>query len=141
MAMQKVNAQVFGFLTPEIRAGTGDIVLPGSNELSGVIKRYETGGENRMHCHPTEDHAFYILDGEATFHLEKEENVVVASKDEGVFLPKGTSYWFHSSGTTKLIILRTGTETGSDRIIEGKTVTSRRTISGAERVEPKALPF
>ncbi len=141
MTAQKTAAKVFDFLTDEILAGTGDIVLPGSNELSGVIKRYESGGENRMHSHPTEDHAFYILDGEATFHLEEDENVVVVGKNQAVFLPKGARYWFHSSGDSKLVILRTGTQTGSDRIIDGRTVTSRRTVEGAERVEPRALPF
>ena len=141
MTAQKTAAKVFDFLTDEILAGTGDIVLPGSEELSGVIKRYESGGENRMHSHPTEDHAFYILDGEATFHLEEDGNVVVVGKHQAVFLPKGARYWFQSSGDSKLVILRTGTQTGSDRIIDGRTVASRRTVEGAERVEPRALPF
>ena len=141
MTAQKTAAKVFDFLTDEILAGTGDIVLPGSEELSGVIKRYESGGENRMHSHPAEDHAFYILDGEATFHLEEDGNVVVVGKHQAVFLPKGARYWFQSSGDSKLVILRTGTQTGSDRIIDGRTVASRRTVEGAERVEPRALPF
>ena len=141
MTAQKTATKVFDFLTDEIVAGTGDIVLPGSDDLSGVIKRYESGGENRMHSHPTENHAFYILDGEATFHLEKDENVVVVGKNQAVFLPRGARYWFHSSGASKLIILRTGTQTGSDRIIDGRTVTSRRTVDGSECVEPKELPF
>ena len=138
---QKTGAKVFTFLSEEILAGAGDILLPGSDELSGVIKRYTSGGENRMHTHPTEDHTFYILDGQATFHFEKDENVVVANKHDAVFLPKGTMYWFKSSGDTKLIILRTGTQAGSDRIIGDRVVHSHRTTEGGERVAAKELPF
>jgi quercetin dioxygenase-like cupin family protein len=141
MTTQKTGAKVFDFLNDDIRAGAGDIVLPGSDALSGVIKRYESGGENRMHSHPSEDHTFYILDGEATFHLESDENEVVASKFQAVFIPKGTPYWFQSSSPAKLIILRAGTETGSDRIIEGRIVPSQRTRDDASHVTPRALPF
>ena len=138
---RKTAAKVFTFLDEDILAGLGDILLPGSDELSGVIKRYDAGGENVMHCHPTEDHAFYILDGQATFHIERDENIVLANRYDAVFLPKGSSYWFHSSGDAKLIMLRTGSEQASDRLIGGHIVPSRRTGPGAERVEPKELPF
>ena len=139
---RKTAAKVFTFLDEDILAGSGDILLPGSDELSGVIKRYEAGGENVMHCHPTEDHAFYILDGQATFHIERDENV--PSSPTGTTpcsCRRGSSYWFHSSSDTKLIMLRTGSEQGSDRLIGGQIVPSRRTGPGAERVEPKELPF
>jgi mannose-6-phosphate isomerase-like protein (cupin superfamily) len=138
---KKTAAKVFTFLNDEIRAGNGDIALPGTEHLSGVIKRYQVGGENRMHSHPTEDHAFYILEGEGTFHFEDDDNVVVVGKNDAILLPRGASYWFESSGDEKLIILRTGTETSSDRIIEGRTVPSRRTRANAEHVTAKELPF
>ena len=137
----KTAVKVFTFLSDEILAGEGDIVLPGSDDLSGVVKRYAAGGENRMHMHPTEDHTFYILQGEGTFHFEKDENVVVAGQYDAIFLPRGSSYWFESSGTDKLIILRTGTQTGSDRIIDGRLVKSQRTPENGVFVQPKELPF
>jgi quercetin dioxygenase-like cupin family protein len=136
-----VAAKVFTFLDDEIRAGTGDIILPGSEQLSGVVKRYEVGGENRMHTHPAEDHTFYILQGESTFHFEKDENAVVAKQYDAIFLPKGAGYWFESSGEEKLIILRAGTQTGSDRIIEGRLIPSNRTPETGVYVQPRELPF
>ena len=140
MATQsRTNAKVFSFLNDEIRAARGDLVLPGSAELSGVIKRYAEGGENKMHCHPTEDHTFYALEGEATFHIEEDENVVLASQYDAVYLPRGTNYWFLSSGSRKLIMIRVGTEQGSDRIIDGEHVPSRR--ANAARVPVNELPF
>jgi quercetin dioxygenase-like cupin family protein len=135
----KTSAKVFSFLNDEIREGRGDLVLPGSDALSGVIKRYAEGGENKMHCHPTEDHTFYILEGEATFHIDEDSNMVVAGRYDAVYLPRGTNYWFLSSGDTKLIMIRVGTEEGSDRIIDGELVKSRR--ANAERVPLKDLPF
>jgi quercetin dioxygenase-like cupin family protein len=135
----RTNARVFSFLNEEIRAGRGDLVLPGSEQLSGVIKRYDEGGENKMHCHPSEDHSFYILEGEATFHIDDDANVVIVRQYEAVYLPQGTNYWFHSSGDTKLIMIRVGTQQGSDRIIDGQLVPSRR--ASAERVALRELSF
>jgi mannose-6-phosphate isomerase-like protein (cupin superfamily) len=135
----RTNARVFSFLNDEIRSGKGDLVLPGSDRLSGVIKRYAEGGENKMHCHPTEDHTFYVLEGEATFHIDDDENVVLAGQYDAVYLPKATNYWFHSSGSTKLIMIRVGTEHGSDRIIDGEVVLSHR--ADAARAPVKELPF
>jgi quercetin dioxygenase-like cupin family protein len=135
----KTKAKVFEFLNDEILAGKGDLVLPGSDELSGVIKRYLEGGENKLHCHPTEDHTFYILQGQADFRLENDENIIVVKELEAVYLPKGTNYWFHSSGDSKLIMLRVGTEQGSDRIIDGQLVKSHRTGDTAQHAKVKDL--
>jgi quercetin dioxygenase-like cupin family protein len=138
---RKTKAKVFTFLDDEIKAGNGDIILPGAEKLSGVIKRYSVGGENRMHEHPTEDHTFYVLQGEGTFHLEQDDNEVVVKQFDAIHLPAGTSYWFTSTGAEKLIILRTGTETGSDRIIGGHLVHSQRTPETGVYVQPWELPF
>lgn len=137
----KTQAKVFDFINDEILAGRGDLVLPGSEVLSGVIKRYVEGGENKMHCHPDEDHTFYILQGEADFRLESDDNILRVGKFEAVFLPKGSNYWFHSAGNEKLIMLRVGTETGSDRIIDGQVVKSNRTTERANHAPVKELPF
>jgi quercetin dioxygenase-like cupin family protein len=137
----KTQAKVFQFINDEILAGRGDLILPGSDELSGVIKRYVEGGENKMHCHPAEDHTFYVLQGQGTFRLESDENEVVVNQYEGVFLPKGTNYWFTSTGDKTLIILRVGTETGSDRIIDGQLVKSHRTPESGKFIPARELPF
>jgi len=138
---KKTAVKVFTFLSDELRAGNGDILLPGSEQLSGVVKRYQVGGENRMHMHPTEDHTFYVLQGQGTFRLESDENEVVVNQYEGVFLPRGTNYWFTSTGDKTLIILRVGTETGSDRIIDGQLVKSHRTPESGKFIPARELPF
>jgi mannose-6-phosphate isomerase-like protein (cupin superfamily) len=125
---------VFSFMTDELLAGTGDIILPGSDTLSGVIKRYASGGENKLHCHPTEDHSFYVLQGQATFRIGRDEQVVVANKYDGVYMPKGTYYWFESSSSEKLVMLRSGTEQGSDRLDAAGNVVKTQRTADAPRV-------
>ena len=137
----KTKAKAFEFINDEILAGRGDLVLPGSDELSGVIKRYLEGGENKMHCHPTEDHTFYILQGAASFRIDSDDNVLEVGELEAVYLPKGTNYWFHSAGDKKLVMLRVGTEQGSDRIIDGELVKSHRTGETAQHAPVRELPF
>jgi hypothetical protein len=49
-----------------------------------------------------------VLEGEATFHLETDENTKVVRRYEGVMLPKGANYWFQSSGGQNLVMVRVG---------------------------------
>ena len=142
-AADEGGAQVFTFLSEEIVAGShfrpgatrGDLVLPGTEDLTARIKVYETGGENVMHSHPSEDHAFYVLQGTATFHVEQDENVAVVSANEAILLPKGTRYWFTNTGEGNLVFLRVGTSESHKRdrldadgnVILPKTVMAKAT--------------
>ena len=66
-------------------------------------------GENALHTHPTEDHVFIVLKGEATFY-DKEGAATVLTKGKGILLPKGWYYWFHNTGGRPLIVLRFGAD-------------------------------
>lgn len=95
-------------ITTEFRATTGI--------LSVAIKVYAEGGENRMHFHPAEDHSFIVVEGEATFHIGTDENTQVVRPFEGVMLPMGTPYWFQSTGSGNLVLIRVGgSEPGAPR--------------------------
>ena len=59
-----------------------------------------------MHAHVKEDHAFIVLQGQATFHINTDDNVKVVNKHEGVMLPRGVLYWFQSSAAENLVMLR-----------------------------------
>lgn len=109
------EARVFTYLNEEMASARdeaghrcAEFVLPGTDELSARIKVYKSGGENTMHSHPREDHIFFILDGEATFHIESDENSVKVKKFDAVSLPRGTKYWFTSTGEDNLVMLRAG---------------------------------
>lgn len=108
MATTLSTAQVFNLTTPYLQQGITSDERAKSELLSVLIKVYADGGENRMHAHTHEDHSFIVLEGEATFHLDTEDNVRVVKPYEGVLLPKGTYYRFQSSGTGNLVMLRVG---------------------------------
>ena len=107
---------VFTYLDDGIRQAEGvepgrnavEFVLPGTEEMTARIKIYVTGGENKMHSHPREDHSFFILGGKATFHLESDDNAIDLAANQAIMLPRGTRYWFTNTGDGNLVMLRTG---------------------------------
>jgi mannose-6-phosphate isomerase-like protein (cupin superfamily) len=75
------------------------------------IKVYAEGGENTAHTHTEEDHLFVVLQGQATFHINRPEETKVVDVHEGVLVPKGAYYWFQSSGDENLVLFRVGSKT------------------------------
>ena len=47
------------------------------------------------------------MQGQATFHDEKDTTTVV-NQYEGIMLPRGAYYYFQSTGTENLVLLRVG---------------------------------
>jgi mannose-6-phosphate isomerase-like protein (cupin superfamily) len=114
------KAEVFSIRTPLLSAGRTTNFVARSDMMSVAIKVYAEGGENAAHCHATEDHAFIILEGEATFY-DRDDTPRVVHQYEGILIPKGVYYWFQSSGDTNLVLLRTagfgaGEKRGDDRL-------------------------
>jgi mannose-6-phosphate isomerase-like protein (cupin superfamily) len=81
--------------------------LAQTDQLKLRIKVYAEGGENGLHTHNDEDHAFIILQGQATFHDEA-GNTTVVNKNQGIMLPRGAYYYFQSTGDENLVLLRAG---------------------------------
>jgi mannose-6-phosphate isomerase-like protein (cupin superfamily) len=102
------GAQVFNLTTPYLTQGITSDERARTDLLRVWMKVYADGGENLMHAHVHEDHTFIVLEGEATFHIDSEDNVRVLRPNEGVLLPKGTFYRFQSSGQGNLVMLRVG---------------------------------
>lgn len=112
--------------TPKLSAGRFDTVLARCDGFGARVKVYAEGGENATHTHMKEDHLFFVLSGEATFHLGRAgEEVSVVGPNEGVFLPRGSFYRFLSSGSDNLVMLRVGSWSADDR----------------ERMGPNGLPL
>ena len=108
MATQTTSkAQTFKLHAPLLSEGRTNTELTATDLMCLRLKVYAQGGENVLHQHSDEDHAFVILDGQATFH-DKDDNLTIVNKHEGILLPTGTAYWFQSSGDTNLVLLRVG---------------------------------
>lgn len=93
--------------TPLLSAGTTMKALTVMDNMWLHLKVYSTGGENALHCHPVEDHAFFVLQGEATF-VDCDGNETAVREYEGIEVPRGALYRFRSTGEENLVLLRAG---------------------------------
>ena len=79
--------------TPLLEQGTTYDPLATAENLWVNLKVYASGGENALHSHGGEDHAFIVLQGKATFTFGDGRTAVVG-KYEGVMIPKNGLYKF-----------------------------------------------
>ncbi|HZT09092.1 MAG TPA: cupin domain-containing protein [Chloroflexota bacterium] len=140
----KQAAEVYDLRTPYLEQGRTTDVRARTDLMTVTVKVYAEGGENAMHNHPTEDHSFIVLEGEATFFLESDDNPRVVRRYEGVMLPKGANYWFKSTGEGNLVMVRVGASipgaargrlTPEGRDIPGDSV-ENKTVERIERPGP-----
>jgi mannose-6-phosphate isomerase-like protein (cupin superfamily) len=101
------KAQVFSLKTPLLSSGRSNLEVAATDLLKLRVKVYAEGGENGLHAHYDEDHAFVVLQGQATFRDENDTPRVV-NKYEGIMLPKGALYYFQSTGDENLVLIRVG---------------------------------
>lgn len=100
---------------PLLEQGTTYDPLATAENLWVNIKVYASGGENALHAHGGEDHAFIVLQGKATFTFGDGSTSVVG-KHEGVMIPKNAQYKFEADETENLVLLRVG---GGQRKVTG----------------------
>ena len=108
-AQNKGKPQAFKMRTQLLEQGRANIPVAATEDLTVMVKVYASGGENGLHAHPTEDHTFIILQGAATFY-DAEGEMATLQPNEGILVPKGSLYRFHSVETEgPLVMLRVGT--------------------------------
>jgi mannose-6-phosphate isomerase-like protein (cupin superfamily) len=107
MIETEAKAEFFKLRTPLLSKGRQDTELTRTETMRVWMKCYAEGGENVLHAHPSEDHIFVILQGQARFH-DKDETERVLGRNEGIMLPRGTFYYFESCGDEPLVMLRVG---------------------------------
>jgi mannose-6-phosphate isomerase-like protein (cupin superfamily) len=101
-----MDATTFKIKTPCLTGGRSHTPLARTDFASVGLNYYSPGRKNTLHTHPGgEDHAFVVLDGEATFY-DKAGNSKVLRKGEGIMLPENWYYWFQSTGDKPLALLR-----------------------------------
>ena len=100
--------QFFDLKTPFLDQGRSRKNAAASEVMTIVGMVYAEGGENAMHNHINEDHVFLIMQGQATFHIETDDNITVVNKYGGVLIPQGCNYWFTSTGDENLVMARVG---------------------------------
>ncbi len=100
---------------PLLEQGTTYDPLATAENLWVNIKVYASGGENALHAHGGEDHAFIVLQGMATFTFG-DGGVKTVRTHEGVMIPKNVQYKFEADEAENLVLLRVG---GGQRKVKG----------------------
>tara|TARA_R110000787_G_scaffold9034_3_gene31736 strand:+ start:304 stop:816 length:513 start_codon:yes stop_codon:yes gene_type:complete len=98
---------IFSLKGQLLEQGRTDSVLAATEDLTIRLKIYASGGENELHAHPTEDHAFMILQGSARFFGPEDEEIELG-KYEGIMLPRGNFYKFFATSEEPLVMIRVG---------------------------------
>lgn len=104
---------------PLLEQGTTYDPLATAENLWLSMKVYASGGENALHSHGGEDHAFIVMQGKATFTFGDGRTQVVGIY-EGVMIPKDVKYKFEADTSENLVLMRVGggarTGTGLDNL-------------------------
>ena len=82
------RTSAFSIRGPYLSAGRLNIDLAQTDLLWLSLKVNAEGGENAVHAHTDEDHAFIVLEGEVTFFDENGEETVIG-QHEGIMIPRG----------------------------------------------------
>ncbi len=103
------RTSTFNIRGPYLSAGRLNIDLARTDLLWLSLKVNAEGGENAVHAHTDEDHAFIVLEGEVTFFDEDGKGTVIG-QHEGIMIPKGAYYRYLNTGERNLFLLRVGAQ-------------------------------
>jgi mannose-6-phosphate isomerase-like protein (cupin superfamily) len=106
---------------PLLEHGKVTTTLAATDILSCTAQVAQDGGENVLHYHRGEDQVFFVLGGEATFYTDADATQVacVLGPLQGVLIPRGTTYWYQSTSTENLVLIRMGAKAkGEDQELE-----------------------
>ena len=103
----KPKASTFSLKTPYLSAGRISKTISETENLWIATKINAEGGENAIHTHLREDHAFIVLEGEVTF-FDENGGETVLGPHQGIMLPRGAYYRYLNTGPGNLMILRVG---------------------------------
>ncbi len=105
-AVPAKSAKVFKYATPVLKRPKGIVPLCKSDILLGAVQVIAKGGENNLHSHAAMDGFWFVLRGKARFYGDGDVLLGELGPFEGVFLPRGVSYWFESAGDELLELLQ-----------------------------------
>lgn len=105
---EKPKGQLFSLKTPYMIQGRMTPVVAKTDNLTIQVKVNAEGGENAIHTHLDQDHAFVVLEGQMSIFDEK-GNETTVKRYQGIMLPKGAYYRYLSTGEGNLVLLRVST--------------------------------
>ena len=111
--------KAFKYQTPEFDGVKKSMVVCSSDLMKVMVQVVKDGGENNLHSHTGDDAFWYVMSGAVKFYGEGDEVIGEFNKGEGILIPRGFKYWFESSSSEPLEILRV---TAKDQKVENQRV-------------------
>lgn len=139
-AKETPKAQLFSLKTPYMKQGRVTQTVAKTANMWIATKINAEGGENEIHTHLNQDHAFIVLEGQMSVFDENGKEMVIKPY-QGVMLPKGAYYRYLNTGAGNLVVLRIGAHT-PDKPPKGeamRVMPDGKPIEGGS-VENKSLP-
>lgn len=106
-ATEKPVSKLFSLKTPYMKQGRVTQLVAETTNLWIHTKINAECGENEIHQHLDEDHAFIVLEGQMSVYDEKGGEIEV-KQHQGVMIPKGAYYRYLNTGEGNLVVIRVG---------------------------------
>ncbi|HWO40448.1 MAG TPA: cupin domain-containing protein [Candidatus Eisenbacteria bacterium] len=103
----KPRAYTFSLKTPYMKQGRITQLVAETPNMWIHTKINAEGGENEIHTHLDEDHAFIVLEGEMSVFDETGREMKLKPY-QGVMIPTGAYYRYLNTGPGNLVVLRIG---------------------------------
>ena len=132
------EAQFFNMRVPLLDQGRMDTEICRAGGMTARVKVYASGGENELHAHPQEDHAFIVLQGRAAFFGPNDEAVTLQPM-QGIMLPRNSFYRFHAVDGAPLVLLRVGTP-ANHRMPRPTRIAADGHVMQGDSAENKTVP-
>ena len=113
------EAKVFKYQTPQFDGVKKTLQVCNSDLMKVQVQVVKDGGENNLHSHTGDDAFWYVMSGAVKFYGEGDQVIGEFNKGEGILIPRGFKYWFESSSSEPLEILRV---TAKDQKVENQRV-------------------
>jgi mannose-6-phosphate isomerase-like protein (cupin superfamily) len=104
-SQDKPKAQMFSLKTPYMKQGRVTQLVAETANLWIHTKINAEGGENEIHKHIDEDHAFIVLEGQMSV-FDELGNEMEIKQHQGVMIPKGAYYRYLNTARRKTAIFR-----------------------------------
>jgi len=106
-SQNKPKTQMFSLKTPYMKQGRVTQLVAETANMWIHTKINAEGGENEIHKHLNEDHAFIVLEGQMSVFDENGGEIEV-KQYQGAMIPKGAYYRYLNTGDGNLVVIRVG---------------------------------
>jgi mannose-6-phosphate isomerase-like protein (cupin superfamily) len=106
-SQEKPKTALFSLKTPYMKQGRVTQLVAETANMWIHTKINAEGGENEIHTHLDEDHAFIVLEGQMSVFDENGGEIEV-QQYQGVMIPKGAYYRYLNTGAGNLVVIRVG---------------------------------